>query len=65
MRIAIDDAMDIHGGQGRDRRPAKTISEISTVGAGRHHRRGRQYPREISSCFGQGAIRAHPFLLDE
>jgi len=65
MRIAIDDAMDIQRRQGRDRRPAELHGQSLSFGAGRHHRRGRQLLTRNLIVFGQGAIRAHPYLLEE
>jgi acyl-CoA dehydrogenase len=44
MRIAIDDAMDIHGGKAVIDGPAKLSRQSLSLGAGRHHRGGRQYP---------------------
>ena len=44
MRIAIDDAMDIHGGKAVIDGPQNYHGQPLSVGAGRHHGRGRQYP---------------------
>jgi alkylation response protein AidB-like acyl-CoA dehydrogenase len=44
MRIAIDDAMDIHGGKAVIDGPQNYLGRSLSLGAGRHHRRRRQHP---------------------
>ena len=48
MRIAINDAMDIHGGKAVHRRPAELSGQPLSRGAGRHHGGGRQHPHPQS-----------------
>jgi len=44
MRIAIDDAMDIHGGKAVIDGPQNYLGNLYRSVPGRHHRRGRQHP---------------------
>ena len=44
MRIAIDDAMDIHGGKAVIDGPQNYMGNAVSLGAGRHHGGGRQHP---------------------
>src|SRR2546425_856208 len=65
MRIAIDDAMDIHGG--------KAVIDGPQNYMGNFHRsvpvgitvEGANILTRNLIVFGQGAIRAHPYLLEE
>jgi acyl-CoA dehydrogenase len=65
MRIAIDDAMDIHGGKAVIEGPQNYIGCLyRAVPVGITVEGANILTRNLI-VFGQGAIRAHPYLLDE
>jgi acyl-CoA dehydrogenase len=65
MRIAIDDAMDIHGGKAVIDGPQNYIGTLyRSVPVGITVEGANILTRNLI-VFGQGAIRAHPYLLDE
>jgi acyl-CoA dehydrogenase len=65
MRIAIDDAMDIHGGKAVIEGPQNYIGSLyRAVPVGITVEGANILTRNLI-VFGQGAIRAHPYLLDE
>ena len=65
MRIAIDDAMDIHGGKAVIDGPQNYMGTLyRSVPVGITVEGANILTRNLI-VFGQGAIRAHPYLLDE
>ena len=65
MRIAIDDAMDIHGGKAVIDGPQNYLGSLyRAVPVGITVEGANILTRNLI-VFGQGAIRAHPYLLDE
>jgi acyl-CoA dehydrogenase len=65
MRIAIDDAMDIHGGKAVIDGPQNYMGNLyRSVPVGITVEGANILTRNLI-VFGQGAIRAHPYLLDE
>lgn len=65
MRIAIDDAMDIHGGKAVIDGPQNYLGQLyRSVPVGITVEGANILTRNLI-VFGQGAIRAHPFLLQE
>src|SRR6185437_808438 len=65
MRIAIDDAMDIHGGKAVIDGPQNYMGNLyRAVPVGITVEGANILTRNLI-VFGQGAIRAHPYLLDE
>jgi acyl-CoA dehydrogenase len=65
MRIAIDDAMDIHAGKAVIDGPQNYLGSLyRSVPVGITVEGANILTRNLI-IFGQGAIRAHPFLLDE
>src|SRR6478752_2638228 len=65
MRIAIDDAMDIHGGKGVIDGPQNYLGNLyRSVPVGITVEGANILTRNLI-VFGQGAIRAHPYLLEE
>jgi len=65
MRIAIDDAMDIHGGKAVIDGPQNYIGNLyRSVPVGITVEGANILTRNLI-VFGQGAIRAHPYLLQE
>src|SRR6201996_2753999 len=65
MRIAIDDAMDIHGGKAVRDGPQNYMGNLyRAVPVGITVEGANILTRNLI-VFGQGAIRAHPYLLDE
>jgi acyl-CoA dehydrogenase len=65
MRTVIDDAMDIHGGKAVIDGPQNYIGSLyRAVPVGITVEGANILTRNLI-VFGQGAIRAHPFLLDE
>jgi acyl-CoA dehydrogenase len=65
MRIAIDDAMDIHGGKAVIDGPQNYLGNLyRSVPVGITVEGANILTRNLI-VFGQGAIRAHPYLLDE
>jgi acyl-CoA dehydrogenase len=65
MRIVIDDAMDIHGGKAVIDGPQNYLGSLyRSVPVGITVEGANILTRNFI-VFGQGAIRAHPFLLDE
>jgi acyl-CoA dehydrogenase len=65
MRIAVDDAMDIHGGKAVIDGPQNYIGNLyRAVPVGITVEGANILTRNLI-VFGQGAIRAHPYLLDE
>ena len=65
MRIVIDDAMDIHGGKAVIDGPQNYLGNLyRSVPVGITVEGANILTRNLI-VFGQGAIRAHPYLLDE
>ena len=65
MRIAIDDAMDIHGGKAVIDGPQNYMGSLyRSVPVGITVEGANILTRNLI-MFGQGAIRAHPYLLEE
>src|SRR6476469_2809703 len=65
MRIAIDDAMDIHGGKAVIDGPQNYMGSLyRSVPVGITVEGANILTRNLI-VFGQGAIRAHPYLLEE
>jgi len=65
MRIAIDDAMDIHGGKAVIDGPQNYMGNLyRSVPVGITVEGANILTRNLI-IFGQGAIRAHPYLLEE
>jgi acyl-CoA dehydrogenase len=65
MRIAIDDAMDVHGGKAVIDGPQNYLgSYYRSVPVGITVEGANILTRNLI-VFGQGAIRAHPYLLEE
>ncbi|WP_407150886.1 acyl-CoA dehydrogenase [Bradyrhizobium sp. ORS 86] len=65
MRIAIDDAMDIHGGKAVIDGPQNYLGQLHrSVPVGITVEGANILTRNLI-VFGQGAIRAHPYLLQE
>src|SRR5579871_3457006 len=65
MRTAIDDAMDIHGGKAVIDGPQNYLGNLyRSVPVGITVEGANILTRNLI-VFGQGAIRAHPFLLEE
>jgi acyl-CoA dehydrogenase len=65
MRIAIDDAMDIHGGKAVIDGPQNYLGNLyRSVPVGITVEGANILTRNLI-VFGQGAIRAHPYLLQE
>src|SRR6266436_2888836 len=65
MRIAIDDAMDIHGGKAVIDGPQNYMGHLyRSVPVGITVEGANILTRNLI-VFGQGAIRAHPYLLEE
>ncbi|MDI1262367.1 MAG: acyl-CoA dehydrogenase [bacterium] len=65
MRIVIDDAMDIHGGKAVIDGPQNYMGNLyRAVPVGITVEGANILTRNLI-VFGQGAIRAHPYLLDE
>ena len=65
MRIAIDDAMDIHGGKAVIDGPQNYMGNLyRSVPVGITVEGANILTRNLI-VFGQGAIRAHPYLLEE
>lgn len=65
MRIAIDDAMDIHGGKAIIDGPQNYLGNLyRSVPVGITVEGANILTRNLI-VFGQGAIRAHPYLLEE
>src|SRR5258708_6402622 len=65
MRVAFDDAMDIHGGKAVIDGPQNYLGNLyRSVPVGITVEGANIPPRNLI-VFGQGAIRAHPYLLEE
>jgi len=65
MRVAIDDAMDIHGGKAVIDGPQNYLGSLyRSVPVGITVEGANILTRNLI-VFGQGAIRAHPYLLEE
>ncbi|WGS19574.1 MULTISPECIES: acyl-CoA dehydrogenase [unclassified Bradyrhizobium] len=65
MRVAIDDAMDIHGGKAVIDGPQNYLGQLyRSVPVGITVEGANILTRNLI-VFGQGAIRAHPYLLQE
>ena len=65
MRIAIDDAMDVHGGKAVIDGPQNYLGNLYRSVPVAITVEGANILTRNLIVFGQGAIRAHPFLLDE
>src|SRR6476619_3876996 len=65
MRIAIDDAMDIHGGKAVIDGPQNYLGNLYRSVPVAITVEGANILTRNLIVFGQGAIRAHPYLLEE
>ena len=65
MRVAIDDAMDIHGGKAVIDGPQNYLGNLHRAVPVGITVEGANILTRNLIVFGQGAIRAHPYLLDE
>jgi acyl-CoA dehydrogenase len=65
MRRVIDDAMDIHGGRGICMGPRNYLGRVYQAIPISITVEGANILTRSLIIFGQGAIRCHPFLLDE
>lgn len=65
MRTAVDDAMDIHGGKAVIDGPQNYIGNLHRAVPVGITVEGANILTRNLIVFGQGAIRAHPYLLDE
>lgn len=65
MRLAIDDAMDIHGGKAVIDGPQNYLGNLYRAVPVAITVEGANILTRNLIVFGQGAIRAHPYLLDE
>lgn len=65
MRIVIDDAMDIHGGKAVIDGPQNYMGNLYRAVPVGITVEGANILTRSLIVFGQGAIRAHPYLLDE
>ncbi|QPF90167.1 acyl-CoA dehydrogenase [Bradyrhizobium commune] len=65
MRIAVDDAMDIHGGKAVIDGPQNYLGNLHRAVPVGITVEGANILTRNFIVFGQGAIRAHPYLLDE
>jgi acyl-CoA dehydrogenase len=65
MRIAVDDAMDIHGGKAVIDGPQNYIGNLHRAVPVGITVEGANILTRNLIVFGQGAIRAHPYLLEE
>ncbi|WP_439358050.1 acyl-CoA dehydrogenase [Bradyrhizobium sp. DASA03007] len=65
MRVAIDDAMDIHGGKAVIDGPQNYLGNLHRAVPVGITVEGANILTRNLIVFGQGAIRAHPHLLDE
>ncbi|MCA6106411.1 acyl-CoA dehydrogenase [Bradyrhizobium cenepequi] len=65
MRIAIDDAMDIHGGKAVIDGPQNYLGNLHRAVPVGITVEGANILTRNLIVFGQGAIRAHPYLLEE
>ena len=65
MRIVVDDAMDIHGGKAVIDGPQNYMGSLYRAVPVAITVEGANILTRNLIVFGQGAIRAHPYLLDE
>ncbi|MGY4291702.1 acyl-CoA dehydrogenase [Bradyrhizobium sp. LM2.7] len=65
MRTAVDDAMDIHGGKAVIDGPQNYLGNLHRAVPVGITVEGANILTRNLIVFGQGAIRAHPYLLDE
>ncbi|UPK33833.1 acyl-CoA dehydrogenase [Bradyrhizobium sp. 186] len=65
MRTAVDDAMDIHGGKAVIDGPQNYLGNLHRAGPVGITVEGANILTRNLIVFGQGAIRAHPYLLQE
>src|SRR5258706_13301163 len=65
MRIAIDDAMEIHGGKAVIDGPQNYLGNLYRSVPVAITVEGANILTRSLIVFGQGAIRAHPYLLEE
>ncbi|MBI5261112.1 MAG: acyl-CoA dehydrogenase [Bradyrhizobium sp.] len=65
MRIAVDDAMDIHGGKAVIDGPQNYLGNLHRAVPVGITVEGANILTRNLIVFGQGAIRAHPYLLEE
>ncbi len=65
MRIAIDDAMDVHGGKAVIDGPQNYLGNLYRAVPVGITVEGANILTRSFIVFGQGAIRAHPYLLEE
>ncbi|MCP3371471.1 acyl-CoA dehydrogenase [Bradyrhizobium cajani] len=65
MRVAVDDAMDIHGGKAVIDGPQNYLGNLHRAVPVGITVEGANILTRNLIVFGQGAIRAHPYLLDE
>jgi acyl-CoA dehydrogenase len=65
MRLAVDDAMDIHGGKAVIDGPQNYLGNLHRAVPVGITVEGANILTRNLIVFGQGAVRAHPYLLDE
>ena len=65
MRIAVDDAMDVHAGKAVIDGPANYLGNLYRAVPVGITVEGANILTQNLIIFGQGAIRCHPYLLDE
>lgn len=64
-RVIVNDAMDVHGGRGICRGPGNYLAEAYTQLPILITVEGANILSRSMIIFGQGAMRCHPYLLDE
>lgn len=65
MRVAVDDAMDVHGGKAVIDGPSNYLSPLYRAVPIAITVEGANILTRCLIIFGQGAIRAHPFMMQE
>ena len=65
MRSIVNDAMDIHGGKGLSLGPSNHLAELHTFAPITITVEGANIMTRNLIIFGQGSVRAHPYVLKE
>ena len=65
MRKVVNDAMDVHGGKALSNGPSNLISELQTFAPITITVEGANIMTRNLIIFGQGSVRAHPYVLKE
>jgi acyl-CoA dehydrogenase len=65
MRRIVNDAMDVHGGKGVANGPSNLLSELYTFAPITITVEGANIMTRNLIIFGQGSVRAHPYVLKE